>query len=739
MISSVGSYSFPSYTEKNKDKEYHKRWAQAIVHQCIDDRYANNYRLISECYRYLEEGTNGELTSHLQKAEDGTDLPAPWLTLNTLKTKIELMLGELEERGYDIRVKVLNKEAISRKLEEKEKLRVKRRLQGLVNYLEQETGMPLENPEEYVPQTEAELNEYFDLTFKDKAEIIMEGALKYIAKRNFWDDERRALFKDVLAANIAIGRNEIVRGMIRTRRVDPLCFIYDPDSKSDIFDDATYFGEVEYMPLPSAAERFNLTDEQIKEVYGRYEAYLGAGYAKDGMSGSTDSYDFNAIGGGRLKWFKSINGQLRVLVIRAVWRDYRIMNHKHEIKEKYGTEHLQEITDKVRQRGDSKIITNKFEVWRQCTLIGGEIVREAGECPNQARDLSDLESTRPPYEVWSPNFATSRGVGMVERMSGLQLAKDLAMYNMNLALTRAGAKGMIYDMAMIPEGWSPEKVMKYMKVFGVGFVNSKESQMMPGNMNMFKEFDMTLQSSITQYINVMAFYDAEMEKISGLSPERQGVAQGASQAVGVTQAMLVQSNLITAPYFKGFERFCSRILNQQAKLVKIVFPKAPENFAPIIGDVGVDFLREHIDLDLDEFGAWAESLPPNFMDRGKLEQAIMIVLQGDPTFIDDALAIMLEPDTKVAVRKFQRKRALRKIYDAQQQQAAQQQQMAAMQSQQQAEQQAQQAEQQSTLALQGLKNKGAMDRSTQQGQVKLYDRKIQALMDANKPQPQSNR
>ena len=117
--SNTGTYAFPSLTEKKKDESYHKRFAQAIVHNSIDDSYANNYRIMAECYKFLEEGTTGELTSHLQKAEDGSDLPAPWLTLNTLKTKIDLLIGELEERGYQVRVKALNKEATARKLEEK--------------------------------------------------------------------------------------------------------------------------------------------------------------------------------------------------------------------------------------------------------------------------------------------------------------------------------------------------------------------------------------------------------------------------------------------------------------------------------------------------------------------------------------------------------------------------------------------------------------------------------------------
>lgn len=735
MVNSTsGTYSFPLLTETDKGLAYHKRFAQAISHKSIDDNYANRYAIISECYKFLEEGTSGELTSHLQQADDGTALPVPWLTLNTLKTKVGLLIGELEERGYEIKVRAFNKEATSRKLEQKEKLRVRRRLQALAQFLEGETGLPVEDSEEYIPQTEAELDEYFDLTFKDKAEIIMETALKYLAKRNDWDEERKALFRDICAANRAFTRLEIVRGVPRARRISPLSFIHDPNCTKDDLSDSTFFGEVEYLPMASAAERYNLSDEEVKEVYNSYKNYLGMSGPKPGTTISSDmAYDFGCIGGNRLKFFKEVDGELRVLVIRSCWLDYKYHNWKQEKNPLYGTEHLQEITGKVRKRDESSIKTLKMQIWRQATLVGGTVIREWGECPNQARNLSELEVTEPPYKCWIPNYAIGRGVSMVEDLAQLQLMKDIALFNMNHILaTSTGGKTLIYDLAMVPENWRPEDVLKYLKVFKVAFVNSKESMTMPGNINLFKDVDMSLSDSIGQYITIMQFYDSEMDKISGVSPERQGQVQGASQGLGVTQAALLQSNLVTAPLFKGFERFCSRVLNHQAKLIKIVFPKNPEVFSPIIGDAGVDFLKEHIGLDLDEFNAWVECLPPNFMDRQKLEQLMMMAVQGDPELIDDVVGIMMEPDTKVALRKFQRVRKLRKIFQIQQQQlqderdAQLQETIASMES--------ENVDKQIQGNLTGIqmKNQNTKENSLASGRVKLNEAKIKGIYDMMK-------
>lgn len=738
--STPADYSAPRLDSPKKDKAYCESWSRFILNRCINDTYSNNYRLFDEAYRFFEDGSNGDLTSYLQTSPDGSAIPSQWMSLNTIPTKIKLLIGELEARGYEIRVKALNKEAIYRKLEEKERLRVERKLQPVMEQIQQQTGMQVTS-EEYVPQTEKELDEYIDLSFKDKAELIMEGALKYLAKKNGWDEERTLLFRDVLITGRCFVRNEIVKGIPRARRLNPLQVIIDPACQTDTLEDATYWGEVEYMSIGAAAERYNLTSEEIQQVYNSYSQWLTAGAGAVGTASAAtavDNYAFRTISGGRLKWFKEMEGQLRVLVCRTVWDDYKVLKHKHEVNEKYGTEHLQEITDSVRNRDASKIITNKMQVWMQCTIIGGKIIREAGECPNQARDLSTLETTEPPYKGWIPNFANGRGASMLEQMATIQLNKDIAMYNMNVAMTRAGAKGMSFDLAQIPSGWTPEQVMKYMRVFGVVFYNSKESQLMPGQASQFQQFDMTLSASIEQYINIMMFYDREMDKISGVSPERQGVLPGSSTSPTAQQSALAQSNLITAPLYNGFMRFNERILNQQAKLVKIVFPHSADLFAPVIGDVGIDFLREHIEIDLDEFGAFVSAMPPMYQDRKYLEQALTIVLQSSPEFVNDYLSIMMESDLQTAVRKFQRKSALRKIFEQQQMQAeaerndALQQKMAAL------DQQKLQMELQAGLTDTEMKNKSQMERALASGRVKLADTKIKVLGDLAKPMPPKN-
>lgn len=719
---------FPSLSSPKKDIEYHKSWGRSILTSSITDSWALSYRAMAEAYKYFMMGSSGDMTRFLQTAEDGNALPAIWLSISGLKSKIEGLVGEMEQRGFDIRVKALNKEATSRKLEEKERLRVERKLQATAKFAQSQTGLPLQE-DENIPQTDRELDEYIDLGYKDKAEIIMEAALKYNAKRNKIEDIRNKTFFDLWIANKVITRNEIVRGLSQYPRVDPLCFIYDRHATKDDLSDATYFGEVYYMGLGEAAERYNLTQEELEQANNAYNQFIGTASQVlpiANVAGGDNFFD--SIPNGNLGWFKNIDNIPRVLVTRCVWSDFKIRKYKSETNKKYGTEHLQEITEDIRDRGKSPLITKKFNVWRQVTLIGGTIVREWGECPNQAREIDSLETTQSPYNVWCPNFLLGTSVSKVEQVVKLDLLRDIAMYNLHLAMNRGGSKGFVYDLALKPENMTLEQVLGYLKTSGILPVNSKEYQMTTGGMNVLKELDLSISQGINQYMEIMSFLDSQINSILGSSAERQGSIPVASQAVGVTQAAIAGSTTTTQPYFSGFERFWSRVLNNDAKLIKIAWANSDrELFAPIIGDTGIDFLKDNIDIDLDTFGVFCESLPPLLGDRAKLEQLIMTGVQSQQISIADALAILLEPDTKLAYRLFQRKELNRQKLQAQQEQAQQQAEADQADKYRQMQIQNQQTNWQGQGLLQQQKNQGATERTLIGSRTKLQGDKLKLL------------
>jgi hypothetical protein len=730
MAQKHATYSIPQLTvpESQKDESWHKQFVQAITSDSIDDSFTFNYAAMDEAVNFYQGLQNGDDFKFLQEAEDGDTLPAQWVNYNKIKTKIDLLLGELTEKGYELRVKAINKDAKSRRLEEKERVRVEMRLQELAENLEQTYGLALQS-NEYLPENEEELDEYFNLTYKEKSEIIMEAAIKFLAKRNNWDYERMALFRDVLIMGRCFCRIEMESGLPVIRRVDPRLIIHDPNATDDFLSDSTYFGEVRYMSISEAADMYNLTREQIKQSYQSYQQFQ--------RTNTTNAYtiDFTALDGTNLKYFKTDGGELRILVLTAYWVDTKILNNKLS-EDKFGNEHITKVKDTYEGK---KTLKKRIKIWRKGTLVGGKFLKNWGEVENQVRDVDNLSETAPPIKGFIPNYLNGAGVSKVHQLKGLQDFKDVVMYNIQLAMARAGAKGFIYDVSQLPDEWDIHTAIKYLKTVGIAFIDSKKDGF-PSNYNQFQTIDMTLSASVKQYLEISLFIDQEMDAISGINEARQGIVKNASQAVGVTQSSLFQSNLSTATYFKMFERFCSDALNQQAKMVKIAWA-GKEKFAPIIGDTGIDFLKENVDVDLNDYGVFVESVPPALDDINKFQELVVAALQSGQIEFVDAMKLLREKDLTVGIRRFEKDLMEKQAMEMQKemQLAEQQQEMQANQLQMQRDQEQflEQLKTQGELTLQNSKNNAKIEEILAKGRIDLAGKKIDAvsdqLKDMNKP------
>lgn len=654
VISNNDTWSLPEMLipEKDKTEEWHKQIVQAIANESIEGSYTINYSLMDECYNFYNGAQTGEEYNFLQEAEDGDVLPANWINYNRIKTRIDNLLGDLSNRGYKIKVDAINRDAKVRKLELKNKMELDMKIMPFVRELEESNGIILGMPTG-IPETQEELDEYFNYTYKEKSEMIMEGALKWIANRNDWEYERYALFRDVLIAGRCFVKDEIVNGIPRARRVDPRYMVFDTSSNDDFLRDSTYFGEVRYMALSEAAEQYGLTTEQLKTVYNKWTEGKRQGLSHEASP--------QVLVGTNIEWFRMERGELKVLVLTAVWKDFKDLRHKISV-DKYGNEHIQDITTSKRKH-KGEIRSNKIALWRQGTLVGGEYLVDWGEIRNQTRDIDSLHETRCPYIAYVPNYINGQGVSKVQQLKSLQTLKDITMYNIQLAMARAGAKGFVYDIGQIPDEWDVPTVIKYLKTVGIAFIDSKKDGI-PSGYNQFQTIDMTLSASVGQYLSINDMIDREMDSISGLNEARQGTKQYSGQTVGVTQSLIQASSQNTAGLFNNFNIFSKQIFEHQAGLIKIAWA-GKERFSPIIGDVGVDFLSEDVDLDLDDYAIIIKESPSIIDDKGQLSQFIQASLQAGQIDPLDAFKLLQEDEIDVAVRRWEKRVNDRKLEEQQ--------------------------------------------------------------------------
>jgi hypothetical protein len=634
------SLRFPNFNipEKEKDEAYHKKYVEAITNYSINSSYDMAYAMMNESYEYYDGTQSGSEFSFLQEAEDGEVLPAQWINFNKIKVKVDLQLGELDKKGYELRVRATNKEAIIRRHDLKESMRVDMRINPVAKEFEQEYKVPL-GYDPSLPENDKELDMKFD-SFQDKTEVIMEYALKFLDKKYKWRYTRIALFRDMIISGRAFVKCEIVNGYPTYRRIDPRNVIFDINSTDDFLSDSTFFGEIRFMGIADAAHRYGLDEKEIEEVYNSY--------TKDSRF-SDSNLIVDKTSGSSLSYFKRESGELRVLVLTAYWQDYKKIKRKFS-EDKYGHVHVKVVED---TKQDSESVKSKtVKTWRTGTQLGGKIMREWGELANQVRSIDDWYESDCPIKACVPNFINKNSVSKVQILKSLQKLKNITLYNIQLSMSRAGGKGMVYDVSQIPDEWDLRHVMKYLKVAGIAFIDSRKDGI-PAQYNQFSPIDQTISDGIRHYLEINKMVDAEMDAISGINDARQGQMQGASQAVGVTQAALVQSNLATETMYSLFQMFSSNMWTHLAGLTKIAMANK-EKFVAVIGETGINFLEEELKMELDDYATFVEEVNPIFQDVQMFHQLVTAALQSQQIGFLDAMKLMKEKDVTKGIREYEK-------------------------------------------------------------------------------------
>lgn len=696
--------SFPrkDIPETEKDEKWYKDYVLAIMQNSLDGNFSLVRTIMSDNYDFFNGTQTGDEFNFLQQSEDGKEsLPAIWINFNKIRNKVNLLIGDLISRGFEISVRSINQEAETKKMDFKKRTLTEMKMREINKELLESAGFGQLVSEQPIPESLEELNDFMKYSYKSNEELIIETALKYNIKLYQWKYKRLHLFRNVVITGRVFAKNEIRNGYPQIRMLDPRNVVFDPYATDDFLTDASYFGEVRYMSIEDAAEQYGISEKDIKDLYeygkkgGEKLSWFGV------MDYSGSGYVFSN--------FEKINDETRILVFSAQWYDYKKVRYKVSV-DNYGNEHLKDVEkgEKGKDIEERIIITI-----RQATLLGGEKLVEWGEAANQPRDIDNPSVTRLGYVSLIPNYVNFKGVSKVEELKGLQKLKDVIMYRIQLEVATAGRKGVAYDIAKLPDQMDIEKVMYYLKVAGITFYDSGKEGMPTGSAPIHT-IDSSLSQSVQLYLNLSMMIDNEMDSVSGINEARQGQVMGSSQLVGVTQASLTQSGIITESLFELFTQFEQRIFQGHADLIKIAWVDK-DKFSPILGELGFDFLQQDIDVDLDDYAVFVEPIPHVLENKQRLTEMVMAALQSGKLSFPDALDLLIEKDIRRGIRKFTKRVEQReqdeKEFALTQQQLAGEQAAASEQAKQASEKDRQMAEHTTAETTERLKNARDMSRT----------------------------
>ncbi|MGH0053529.1 MAG: hypothetical protein ACQ5SW_09100, partial [Sphaerochaetaceae bacterium] len=511
--------------------------------------------------------------NHVIRSASGALFPVDFINYNHLLGFGEVLIGELLKNKQVVNTKALSPTALARKRKKMAEFDVDFKLMPLYIEDEQTYGLPVITDQ--MALSESDLA-YKKENYKEEGEKVYGRLAKYYQNKYRWKAMKGRLMEDLIVTARCFLESQMTPHGPRMFYRDPRTVIFDESTKSPWLEDTSFIGTVEYMPITQVVETYGIDPHTAKEL--REE-----NTNDEGMR----------IGGGLAPYkTKDSNRAEMVLVSRVQWKDFA---YKTGVgyEDKMGREHwhIKQPGTKIKKKGLKEEKKIPYQIVRTCTVVAGKHVVEWGELKNQVRSGDDWQRTGFTIQGFLPRWKNGRSVSIIQQLIPLQKLFDQSMYHIRLAFKKDRGKAFIGDMAALPRGYDIKDQAYYGQVLGIIPIDSSTRGLGGMQYNQFQTVDMSLSPSTSIYIQVAQMALTEMERITGISPARQGVPEAPTQAVGVMDMSRKQSMLRTERFFSGFDVFTEMFFELVLGQYKIQLQYDDHGLANVIGDEGMSFIQ----------------------------------------------------------------------------------------------------------------------------------------------------
>jgi len=506
--------------------------------------------------------------------------PAKLRDYNLIYPKIALMKGEEMNRPFNWNAMSVNGNAVSAKEEMEEKVLYQLASKQIANTIGKK--LKSEDPTKEMPQTFEEMDEWNKYKNQDVREIWANRILEYVFKNDNLGLKFQEGWEHALISAEEIYYVGIVNNDVKVRVVNPLLCEFDRNPDNPNIEDCDWFREDRWMTVGQIMDNFgeSLTDSQISK--------LDKGDLRQGLSnqmypeyGYTER-DINEYEKGNFANRTRANST-HYLVTYVSWKSMKKIGFLNDFAE--GIEDLIvdesfKLTDEMKANGikvDWKWIP---EVW-EGVKIAEDFYIDIKPRPNQIRSMDNLYSVKLPYYGRVFNCTNTEQTSIVDLLKPHQYLYNIIWYRIESEIAKAKGKKLIMDMAQIPksQGIDLEKWIYMFDNVGIGFINSFEEgagklgKGKVSNFNQFTTADMTLSQSFGQYIGILDKIESVVDKIIGISPQREGAISSSETAQGVERSV-TQSSHITEPWFFIHDEIKKKVLQACVECSKFAYGKS---------------------------------------------------------------------------------------------------------------------------------------------------------------------
>jgi hypothetical protein len=558
-------------------------------------RKQTNYNLVNSIFD--EEDTS--YVTDPWGLKDKASQPARMRDINLIVNKLNLLKGEEINRKFEAQVIATNGEAVSNK----EKMKKDMLLYVAQVQFAKAIGIDpaeLEAPTGgEVPQDFPEVDKWAQYNYKDIREQWGNDILTYIKHKENLKLKFNEGWEHALIAAEEIYYVGIVNGDVKIRVCNPLNCEFDRNPDNPWIQDGDWFREDRWMTAGQILDEFGeyLTEAQVKE--------LDEGIARPNINGMMPGFAYTQSDISHYEGTSRMSGS-HYLVSHCVWKSMHQIGFV-TFPDENGEEQSNIVDETFELTPEMEAYGVKVEwrwipyLWRG-TKIGDGFYGPIEPMPNQTRSMDNPSEVKLPYIGRIYNSTNSAQTSLVDLLKPHQYLYNIVWYRLELELAKAKGKKFIMDIAQIPksEGIDLDKWIQLFDNVGIAFINSFEegkgkNQDATSKFNQFNAVDMSLSQAVGQYINILGKIEQLMDKVVGITPQREGATSATETASGVERSV-TQSSHITEPWFYIHNEIKKVVYTQVIETSKFAFPnKKKLHF--IVDDVQ----RISTELDMEKF------------------------------------------------------------------------------------------------------------------------------------------
>lgn len=518
---------------------------------------------------------------------------------------IELIVQKFMEREEIIKVSAIDPNSRKKALREKQEAEFRMNNKDLIGALQQDSGIPTENPNAYTPDSYDDLEYYYGYEFQLPEEIGFEKAIEFVHVDNDFDPVlKRQLIENIVKKGLGVMYVYIdVNGMIRYRVVRPENSIYSWSDYND-FRDRSWCGEMMKMKVTEYRALFN--DDYVR-LYGRdmaemkiFEDVKKAASGCPGFTAMDWNYQFiNAY------WRPYDDWEVEVMCFEFKTVDNDIFTAETN---KYGNLIRVEKRNTMPNNPDKQIVARQvYNIYKGYYVPKLSQIFCWGKAKNMVRPQSNLSDCYFSYHFYMPQSRNMNNLTIPERIrpavdqmtvAYLKLQQlQAAMKPAGMAVDISGLQGI--DIGLGGE-LSPMKIVQIYSETGTLYYKRLSDDGETLNDLPIKELpNAGAVQQIEVEINVWNFWLNYLRQTIGSNEYTEGQAVNPKLGLGVMDNQIAASNRATEFLYEGYTSIMRSVCRNTGILLWDNIMFNGQNYRGFIGEEKIDESRFDVNIEME--------------------------------------------------------------------------------------------------------------------------------------------